>query len=345
MEPELDDEELQQRELVMAMPALPLRAHAQVTAPVAGDRLVGVAVGAGNEMQVLWCAARDRDPLFQLGGGWRSPISHGRPLRAVDVRLSVHVAGVSALVRTIPSFPFAFPLVRMLPGGRILAVGNKCVWHPSGPERNAVVYGADGRVEAEATWGDDILHLMVGADDTIWAGYGSIAIWGSGNGWGGPGPAPPGCPGLIRYSADDLSRTWSYPRESPWGGIDDCAALNVADDGTWISYYSGLPLVRITERGIAGWRTDIVRGVRAVAVGYEHVALLGGYGAGFDVLTVGTLNDGRFDIAGQYRLVLPDGGPIGQGAVIGRGALLHTVIGDTWYQFSVDDQFTWSHRE
>src|SRR4051794_5516 len=97
-------------------------------------------------------------------------IRHGRALRPVDLRLNVHRAG-ETVVRAIESVSLAFPMVRRLPGDRILVVGNKCVWQGFGPERNAVVYDQNGQVVAEETWGDDITHLAVAGDGTVWVGY------------------------------------------------------------------------------------------------------------------------------------------------------------------------------
>jgi hypothetical protein len=166
----------------------------------------------------------------------------------------------------------------------------------------------------------------------------TMAIWGTGNGWGDPGPAPPGWPGLIRYEPDSLRLIWRYPRENPWGPMDCCDALNVADDGAWIYYHPDYPIVRITDRGMTGWHNQHpVPGVHALAVDYPHVALFGGYEGSHDLLTVGTLNDDRFEINKQYRVIMPDGTPIDPVHMIGRGPAFHTVVSDTWYQLSLTD--------
>ena len=297
-------------------------------APSADDRLVGFSVGAQDDLQALWCAAGDRDALVQP--------APGRTLRPVDVRLSIHRAD-QVIVRTVPSPALGKPRVLLLTDNHVLAVGNRCVWRSSGPDRNAVLHDEHGQVMADATWGDDICQLAVAADDTIWAGYGTMATVGTSNGWGGPGPAPPGWPGLIRYEPDGLRPIWHHPRHSPWGAIYNCYALNAADDGIWVCYYPGFPLVRITDRGIAGWHNEHVKGARALAVSYPHVALFGGYDTDADLLSLGTLDDDRFEIHQQYRLVLPDGTPLERVTMIGRGPTLHTLIGDTWYQLSIAD--------
>jgi hypothetical protein len=75
-----------------------------------------------------------------------------------------------------------------------------------------------------------------------------------------------------------------------------------------------------------------VKGAHALAVSYPHVALLDA-----DLLSIGTLTDGRVEIHQQYRVVLPDGTSIEHVTTIGRGPTLHTVIGDAWYQLSIAD--------
>jgi hypothetical protein len=312
-----------------------MRRAAAVPAPLVGDRLVSFSVGSRQDLQALWCAGNGWDALFQLAAGRPLETGHGRALRPVDVRLAIHRPD-QTIVRTIPSLTLAFPKVLLLPANQVLVVGNKCVWRPSGPERNVILYGEHSQVLADETWGDDICQLAVAADDTIWVGYSTMATVGTSNGWGGPGPAPPGWPGLVRYEPDGLRAIWHHPQQNPGGPVDSCYALNAANDGTWIYYYPGFPIVRITDRGITGWHNEHVKGAHALAVSYPDIALFGGYAdADADLLSVGTLADDRVEIHQQYRVVLPDGAPIGRVTMIGRGPTLHTVIGDAWYQLSI----------
>lgn len=334
-----NSEDSARRRYVMMLPKVALRHRATLAAPSAGDRLVNFSIGADDELEALWCAGDDWDALFQRVPGRPREISHGQALRPVDVRLSIHKTQ-EAVVRRIESVSLACPMVRRLPEGRILVVGNKCVWRPSGAERNAVVYDQNGQVEAEETWGDDIFHLAVAGDSTVWAGYGSMAILGTSNGWGDPGPAPPGWRGVVRYEPDALQPIWQYPQGSPWGNLDCCCALNITGDGTWIYYYSNFPIVRITDRGLTGWHNDQVKGAKALAVDDPHVALYGGYGPNHDLLTVGTLTDDRLEITHQYQVVMPDGAPVERHTMVGRGPYLHTVVGNEWLQLSLTDTRT-----
>ena len=124
-------------------------------------------------LEVLWCAEDDWDTLSGRGPEWPRKARHGRTIRPVDVQLTIH-GRRPTVVRTIESLFLAVPRVRRLPDDRILVVGNKCVWRASGPDRNAVVYDGHGHLVAEETWGDDIFHLAVARDGTVWTGYGSM---------------------------------------------------------------------------------------------------------------------------------------------------------------------------
>lgn len=48
--------------------------------------------------------------------------------------------------------------VQPLPGDNILLLGRRCYWQPGRADRNAVVYGPDGRVLAREVLGDGIAY-------------------------------------------------------------------------------------------------------------------------------------------------------------------------------------------
>jgi len=157
-------------------------------------------------------------------------------------------------------------------------------------------------------------------------------------GWGDRGsPEPLGACGLTRFSAD-LQPVWRYPPAGhPHGSISDCYALNVDRDTAWTCYYTDFPIVRISDGALAGWGNDI-RGVRALVVSGSRAALYGGHGPDRDRLAVGLLSGDRFRQTGEYRLVLPGGEPLpARAKVIGRGAGLHVLTEDGWYQLAMSD--------
>jgi hypothetical protein len=236
----------------------------------------------------------------------------------------------------LPELPLAHVTVQPLPQGRILVVGSRATWRPEGPDRNAIVYDADGAVVAEETLGDGIAHVFTTGSGQVWVGYFDEGVYGN-LGWNHPGPAPIGDAGLVRFSPD-LREEWRFPSHcrQPWGAISDCYALNLAGDTAWTCYYTDFPIVRVRAGAVTAWRNS-TSGARALIVDGRNAALLGGYGPDRELLTLGTLGDGEFHVIGQYRLVLPDGRPLpARTQAFGRGADLHLVAGDDWYRLDLD---------
>ncbi len=258
-----------------------------------------------------------------------------RTPRPVTVQVTVYQPEPVATV-VIEDLTLAYPRVQTLPGGRVLVVGVRCRWRPDGPERNAVVYDADGQVLVERTLGDGIEHVMATADRHVWVGYFDEGVYGN-FGWGGPGPTPVGAPGLVRFSPE-LEPDWAFPSHSdhPWGAIDDCYALNVDGDAVWACYYSDFPLVRIHAGAVTWWHNQIASGARALMVAHAWVALYGGYGPERDRLVLARLDADHLRPVAEYRVVRPDGLPMPDDtAVYGRGPDLHLFTGRDWYQLNL----------
>jgi hypothetical protein len=253
---------------------------------------------------------------------------------AGTARVTVHAPAITS-VTSLSELSLEVTAAQPLRGGRILLAANRCGRRAGGPDRNAVIYGPDGRVEAEETIGDGIAHLLADGTGHVWAGYFDEGIYGD---YGRPGDPPPlAVSGLTRFSPE-LAPVWAYPvADNPYGDISDCYALNVDQDTAWTCYYSDFPVVRIHDGELTGWRSHLT-GVRALAVSGSRVALYGGYRPDRDRLTVGALTAGRFRPEGEYRLVLPDGTALPASAeVTGRGPVLHVLSDDTWCQLALSD--------
>lgn len=195
------------------------------------------------------------------------------------------------------------------------------------------MYGADGSVAAEEVLGDGIACALADSAGHVWAGYTDEGIYGN-YGWGKRDSAEPlGSHGLVRW-APDLRSRWRHPGiASGFGPIDDCHALNVDGTTAWACCDAEFPIVRIRDGDVAAWRNDVPSGT-ALAVDGTTAALLGGGGR----LTVGQLISGRFQPAGEYRIVLPSGSPLPRHAqIIGRGPTLHFLTDDYWYQLDIRD--------
>jgi hypothetical protein len=61
--------------------------------------------------------------------------------------------------------------VQPMPGGQFLVAGARCRWRRDGPDRNGVLYDADGQVVAERVLGDGIGHVLAASDGQVWVGY------------------------------------------------------------------------------------------------------------------------------------------------------------------------------
>ncbi|MEH0937965.1 hypothetical protein [Micromonospora psammae] len=320
------------------LPVVRLRPHAVLAAAHGGDVLVSASVGPDGAALVLWATPDDLAALTAQTAqtGW-AIFPDPRPPRPVTARVTVHAPETVAVVH-LTELDVTFPELQPLPGGRILLVGARARWRPDGPDRNAVVYDSDGRPVAAHILGDGIEHVATTRDGQVWVGYFDEGVYGN-FGWGGPdGPPPVGSRGLVRFSAD-FEPQWHYPShvDNLWGAIDDCYALNVADDAVWTCYYTGFPLVRVREDELTGWRNDVAEGARGLVTDGSRVAFLGGHGAE-DRLVVGELVGGRVRRVGEYRLALPDGGALPSRArVVGRGPVLHLLDEAGWYRLHLDD--------
>ncbi|RZU76003.1 hypothetical protein EV384_4598 [Micromonospora kangleipakensis] len=247
-------------------------------------------------------------------------------------------AGDSVHVTPLPGLAAAHPSVQPLPHGRVLVVGARCRWRPDDPDRNAVIYDSEGHIEARATLGDGIEHVFTTTSGEVWVGYFDEGVYGN-YGWGDRDAPPPiGNMGLIRFSPE-LQPAWRFPShvDNTFGAISDCYALNVTDDAVWTCYYTDFPIVRVQGGEVTGWRNPI-DGARALAVSHTRIGLLGGYGPDQDRFVVGELDGDALRVAGEYRLVLPDGGPLpARVTAVGRGPVLHLVTDEHWYQLHLED--------
>jgi hypothetical protein len=80
--------------------------------------------------------------------------------------------------------------------------GARCRWRPEGPDRNAVLYDADGQVVSEHVLGDGIAHVLATSTGQVWAGYFDEGIYGN-YGWGrADSEEPVGAYGIVRFSPD-----------------------------------------------------------------------------------------------------------------------------------------------
>jgi hypothetical protein len=323
---------------VMALPTVPLVHRATLVPARDGDVLVSACVGPDGEVVALWSDAGGAAALTArtTQPGWAS-FAEARTGGPTPARVTVHGGSGRSRVVDIPDLALAHVTVQPLPHGRVLIVGARCHRRPEGPERNAVVYDADGRVELEQTLGDGIEHVLTTGSGAIWVGYFDEGVFGN-YGWGTPlGAEPVGAPGLIRF-APDLQVDWRFPFDGhPWDAISDCYALNVDGEIAWTCYYTDFPVVRVDGDTLTGWHNPLGTAPKALVVGDRTVGLYGGYGEDRHRMVVAGLGDGTLTATGEYRIVLPDGSPPPPARIVGRGPDLHLLAGEQWYRLSLTD--------
>jgi len=325
--------EEESREAAMqSLPAVAVRRHAAISPPADGDVLVTASVGPRGELIALWSTLEGEKALHsrvvEPSGVSFAATMTPRPVR---VRVTTHSPEPAHLAQ-ISYVDVGHPRIPPMPGDRVLIVGVRSQWHERGADQNAAIYDADGRTVTREVLGDGIEHVLTTSAGDVWVGYFDEGIFGN-FGWGGPGASGPvGACGLIRFSPD-LRPVWRAPYEAGqrWTEISDVYALNVSDQEAWTCYYTDFPVVRIRDDRRTAWHSE-------VAVWGTRVALFGGYGAEASRLCVGVLDGDRFTVTGQSRLTLPGGDPFPRGTrVVGRGADLHFLAGDSWHKLSVDD--------
>ena len=300
----------------MSLPVLRVRHHG-VIGGRDGDVLVCVSVGPAGEAVAVWTAPDGLGPVTSMtvsaaGACFPDPAAS----RPVQARITVHTPELAA-VTPIADLALAHIAVQPMPGGMVLVAGVRCRWRRGGPDRNGVLYDADGQIVAERVLGDGIRHVLATSNGQVWIGYFDEGIYGN-YGWGRADTEDPvGAYGIVRFSPG-LAAVWHYPKYTkvgPWDAISDCYALNVDDMCAWACYDSDFPVVCIRGDAVTGWHNDI-KGVSALAMAGSRVALFGGYGPDYDRLALTELGTDRAEPAGEYRVVLANREPLPAGTEV-----------------------------
>lgn len=175
----------------------------------------------------------------------------------------------------VPEESMVVSYVQPFPGGVLLA-GARCRWRAEGAERNALAVDWSGRELARFTLGDGIENLRTTRDGTIWTSYFDEGVFGN-YGWGSPGPAPIGEPGLVAFSSTGDERFAYDHAAAGTDSVVDAYAMNVVGEAeVWLYFYTEFPIVRILDGAYRVWKPG-VSGARALAVREGRVLLFGDY--------------------------------------------------------------------
>ena len=221
----------------MSLPVLRVRHHG-VIGGYDGDVLVCASVGPAGEVVAVWTAPEDLEAVSSTtvsaaGACFPDPAA----AHPAEARITVHTPEL-ATVTAIADLALAHITVQPMPGGTFLVAGARCRWRRHGPDRNGVLYDADGQVVSGGVLGDGIRHVLATSDGRVWIGYFDEGICGN-YGWGQAGTDQPvGASGIVRFSPA-LAPVWHYPRYTeigPWDAISDCYSLNADDMCAWACY-------------------------------------------------------------------------------------------------------------
>ena len=303
--------------------------HAQLHPVGRFTELLSVSIGPAGEAVGVWT---DQDGRRRLTG-----------TKAPSVSISGAVTITtpnSARAIEFDRFRCSEPVAQPMPDGRVLLVDRWATWHPTGPDHNVAIYSSDGDLEHTACVGDGIQHVRATRDGHIWLGYHDMGIHGS-NDWSGPGLAPIGAAGLLRFTPG-LKVDWEYPGSAEDDDavptIDDCEALTLAGDTVWAYPYLEYPLVQVTDGRPHVWypakgADTAPAGVQMLAVASDLVGLVGGYEdreAGHVALV--DLKENQWSRRHTVHLALPDGNRLNRQTTIhGLGDTLHIFDDTHWY--------------
>ncbi|HEY6227717.1 MAG TPA: hypothetical protein VI282_11405 [Verrucomicrobiae bacterium] len=298
-----------------------------------GDRkIISATVGPDGEACLFAVAARDGG--IALGREERKgfaifPLSRARnSYEAMFMRYRDCV-----LQRTeLKGVEQAFPTVEALPNGEILLVGARCHYRDGNPEKNAVVFGPDGREVRRFVLGDGIADVQTTKEGLIWVSYFDEGVFGN-FGWN----EPMGAAGIVCFNARG-EKVWDFVAPSKAGMVADCYAMNVAGDAVWACYYTDFPVVRIdAARKVRAWRNSVA-GASAMAVNNRHVVLWGGYGEERMRCIVQEYSESEPELKNSREIGLEFPAEVDAKGlrVTGRGAGLHAFVGARWYRWTMN---------
>jgi hypothetical protein len=218
-------------------------------------------------------------------------------------------AGWELVLTLAPSGKY-YSFAQPLPGRRWLLVGSRA----TAGDLNADIFDGGGTVVSSFHAGDGIEHVQATSSGEIWIGYFDEGVFGRGE---------LGRSGLVCLNdqGEPLLRYWkdiAEPNELP--GIDDCYALNVAnEDLVWTSYYSDFPLIKLRNKRLDEvWRDFPTKAVKSFAVNDDHLLMVAAYRKETLLYSVDLAKRSLDEI----QLLDLDGNPILFDCSFGRGSLL-----------------------
>ncbi|MEU6602798.1 hypothetical protein [Streptomyces flaveolus] len=154
------------------------------------------------------------------------------------------------------------PHLDALPNGRFVVHG-----HSAAGDRNAQIYGMDGRRRRSFAMGHAVEYLMADRRHHVWSAYFDEGVC----------TDPISATGLVRWDSGG-NRQWGYSAAKGVEYIYTVYAFNVDDGVAWANYYPTFPLLEVRTNGDLRLRRTPVTAPAGMAVHGDHVTMLGATG-------------------------------------------------------------------
>lgn len=295
-----------------------LRPHALLPRQYDDQKILRTTVDAWGRALWLICPNAELSPDYPGGRPYLRPrkypyeallvISDGGRVRKQTLHdVTVRVTGLDAL-----------------PNGRFLLKG-----YGAEDEKNAQIYGRDGRRRSSFEMGRGIEFMMADRRHHVWSAYFDEGVF-SGD--------PISANGVVRWDSGG-NQEWGYSPPKGVRPIDDVYAFNVDDGVAWASYYNypTFPLLEARTDGRIRLRKTPVVAPRGMAVYGDEIVMLGG-NRQQDRLHRCHMTESEVLLIEEACLTFPNGTPLKQYArPVGRGRHLY-LYGKTrrqWYVMEI----------
>ncbi|MFF7725771.1 hypothetical protein [Streptomyces sp. NPDC008001] len=196
-----------------------------------------------------------------------------------------------------------------LPNGRLVLQGYGAVG-----ERNAQIYGRDGRRRRTFAMGRAIEFMVSDRRNNLWSAYSDEGVY----------VDPISAAGLVRWDSGG-NQLWGYAPAQGVEYIDTVYAFNVLDAVAWAVYYPTFPLIEVHANGHVRLRKNPVRSPLGMAVRGDQILMLGGGPRDRrDWLHRCHITADEVVVVEEAELTMPNGAPLKQYArPVGRGECLY----------------------
>ncbi len=307
---------------------LKFRHHADLPR-LPGMERISLNVTRDNVALALFVASENADSMRARSPGGMFP----EPVLADPVAATlVEFTPDYAMATELSDVSVAFPLLGRTGSGTTVIAGARCRYRPGNPDRNGLIYDADGRLVRAILLGDGINDLCCDGQDRIWASYFDEGVYGN-FGWnmgGGADNQTIGAHGLVCFRTDG-EKEWEFPHHV--GTISDCYALNVASDRVFAFYYTDFDVCEIGLDLTTRVRATDVAGCSAFATHSGTYLFSAQYGEDWTTGHLATPGSDNALISRRVTFDLPGWElPEHPQLITGRGSTLNIFTGTDWFQ-------------